>query len=174
MDNWFIDCNTCGHVTDPGTIHKLARHCNEDGWFVCSKCKQRGHIKNTIQQHKERENPITASGEPYLLGLGGIMRQDIEDRDRNYYPFVFMAGNHPERHATNMWFCYYKDTRTLKGKKSWREGNLQMDRGSSRQPAYDFKQHVELTKAIFGIDYADVDIVLERNGELIVIDHETI
>ena len=48
-----------------------------------------------------------------------------------------------------------------------------MDYGPSL-PAYDFKQHVDFTKAIGGIDYADVDIVVERNGKLIVIDHETI
>ncbi len=49
-----------------------------------------------------------------------------------------------------------------------------MDYGPSRLPAYDFKRHVELTKAIGGIDYADADIVVGRDGKLIVIDHETI
>ena len=30
MASWLINCNECGHATDPGTIHKLALHCNED------------------------------------------------------------------------------------------------------------------------------------------------
>ena len=174
MANWFINCNTCGHVTDPGTIHKLARHCNEDGWFVCSKCEQRGHIKNTLQQQEKNEDPKTAPREPYLLGLCGIMRQDIEDRDRNYFPFVFMAGNRPDGHATNIWFCYYKDTRTLKETKRRREGNLKMDDGSSGQPVHDFKKYAELIKALFGVDEAHVDIIVERNGRLTVIYCEAI
>ena len=174
MSNWFINCNTCGHVTNPGTIHKLALHCNEDGWFVCSKCKQRGHIKTTFQLQENEVDTETPPREPYFLGLYGIMREDVEDRARNYYPFEFMLGDHPEGHATRSWFCYYKDTRNFKGNKSRRAAGPNMDYGPSRLPAYDFKQHVELTKAIFGIDYADVDIVVERNGKLIVIDHETI
>ena len=171
MASWFINCNACGHVTDPGTIHKLARHCSEDGWFFCSQCKQRGHIKNTIQQD-ENVDPKTAPREPYLLGLCEIVRQDMEDRDRNYFPFVFWVGNRTEGHATNMWFCYYKET------ESWREGNIEMDHESGAPPVLNFKQYAKLIKAILGIGEEDpgidVDIIVERDGRLTVIDRETI
>ena len=177
MASWLINCNKCGHVTDPGTIHKLALHCNEDGWFVCSKCKQRGQIKNTIQQ-EEKVDPKTASREPYLLGLCGIMRQDLNDRARNYYPFVFWVGHRPEGHATNMWFCYYKDTRTFKEAESRKEGDIEMDRGSGTLTARDFKQYAKLIKAIFGTSEEDpnidVDIIGERDGKPTVINRETI
>ena len=173
MSSWFTNCNACSHVTNAGTIHKLALHCNEDGWFVCSKCKQRGHIKTTFQQQENEVDTETPLREPYFLGLYGIMREDVEDRARNYYPFVFWMGNRPEGDATNMWFCYFKDTRTFQGNKSRTEAGPNMDNGPSRLPAFDFKQQVELTKAILGIDYTDVDIIVERNGKLVVIGHET-
>ena len=48
-----------------------------------------------------------------------------------------------------------------------------MDCGPSRLPAFDFKQQAELAKATKGINYTDVDIVVERNGKLVVIRHET-
>ena len=41
-----------------------------------------------------------------------------------------------------------------------KEAGPKSDYGPSRLPAYDFNQNVESTKAIFGIDYADVDIVV--------------
>jgi len=178
MASWLINCNTCGHVTDPGIIHKLASHCNEDGWFVCSKCKQRGHIKNTIQQHEKKEDPKAPAREPYLLGLCVIVRQDLQDRTRNYYPFVFWVGNSPEGDATNMWFCYYKDTRTFRETERRREGNFEIEHGPDAPPVLYFKQYAKLIKAIFEISEEDsgidVDIIVEQDGRLTVIDRETI
>ena len=173
MSSWFINCNTCGHVTNPGTIHRLVLHCNEDGWFVCSKCKQRGHIKTTFQRQENEVDTETQPQEPYFLGLCGIMRQDMKDRDRSYYPFAFWMGSRPKAPATRIWFCYYKDTRTLK-EKSRREGNLEMDHGYSGPPVHDFKKYTELIAALHGGDEADVDIIVERNGRLTVIDREAI
>ena len=134
MGSWNIHCNNpqCGAVTDPGTIDKLAGHCNDLGFFLCSTCGDRGHIKKS---YKTQEG---GRWKPCLFGMVG----HVANPGETYFPFAFLTSDdNPKGPVDSVWFYYYKDTRRLGGR-------LKTGHGPGGPPVFYLEHFSELTKAL--------------------------
>jgi len=136
MGSWNIHCNNahCEEETDPGTIEKLARPCHRDdlGFFLCSKCGQRGHIKKSFDTQEG------GRWQPYLLGMVGHRPSPGE----TFFPFAFLTSDNSKGPVKQVWFCYYKDTRRKPG------GRLKMGHGPGGPPVFELKHLSELTRSV--------------------------
>jgi len=130
VGSWLINCNTCGRITDPGTIEVLANHCDEAGWLICLTCKSRGYIRKRYVLQEGR------TWEIYLWRIWGGVRTQDKPPFETYFPFAFLISESPEGPPDQVWFCYYKDTRP-------EGGTLQMNRG----PVLDFDQVRDLARS---------------------------
>lgn len=102
--SWNIKCcdSECGAITKAGNIVTLLDYNrDDDGYFLCKTCKNRGSIK---KEFKTQEKGGIWS--PYLRGA---IRLGFDGEV--YQPFVFIVSYLPEDNPTDAWFSYYKDTR---------------------------------------------------------------
>lgn len=135
MGSWKIKCNNpqCGEVVDPGTIDQLAARRRDDlDFFLCSKCGDRGHIA------KSYDTQEGGRWEPYLLGMVGHRTGPGE----TFFPFAFLTSDNSKGPVTQVWFCYYKDTRHKPG------GRLKMGHGPGGPPVFNLEHFLELTRSV--------------------------
>ena len=134
MGSWDIHCKNpqCGAVTDPGAIDKLAHPCHRDalGFFLCSKCRERGYIEKS---YKTQEG---GRWKPYLLGMVG----HVADPGETYFPFAFLTSDNSKGPVKQVWFCYYKDTRP--------GGRLKMGHGPGGPPVFELEHFSDLTQSV--------------------------
>lgn len=104
---WLIKCNSkCGKETWADNIVGLIKdHRDKDGWFLCQ-CGKYGYIEKSFYLQEPDE-----TWEPYLRGI--IPLGDEEDI---YQPFVFLVSYEPDGPVNDIWFSYYKDTRSMGGR----------------------------------------------------------
>jgi hypothetical protein len=105
---WLIECNLkCGKETWADNILDLIeKYRDNDGWFLCQ-CGSHGHIKKSFD--------LQEPGEKWEPRLRGIITLGTEDD--TYQPFVFLVCyNEPDAPVNDIWFSYYKDTRSTGGR----------------------------------------------------------
>jgi hypothetical protein len=106
---WWIHCTdtVCGRKTWASNILDLLAHHRDPatGFFGCT-CGRPGCIP-------KRYNLQEPGGvwKPFLRGAITLGREgDI------YQPFVFLVSDSPTAPITDVWFSYYKDTRSTGGR----------------------------------------------------------
>lgn len=104
---WLIKCNSeCGTETWVNNISELIKHHRDSsGWFLC-RCGKYGHIEKCFNLQEPGE-----TWKPFLRGI--IPLGDNEDI---YQPFVFLVSYEPDGPVNDIWFSYYKDTRSSGGR----------------------------------------------------------
>ena len=84
----------------------IRNHRDNNGLFLCQ-CGKHGHIVKSFDLQEKGEK-----WEPFLRGI--ILLGDADD---TYQPFVFLVTyNDPSGPVNDMWFSYYKDTRSTGGR----------------------------------------------------------
>lgn len=104
---WLIKCNSkCGAETWVKNIDELIRnHRDSNGWFLC-RCGKYGHIEKSFN--------LQEPGETWKPFLRGII--PLGSNDDTYQPFVFLVSYEPDGPVNDIWFSYYKDTRSSGGR----------------------------------------------------------
>jgi hypothetical protein len=103
---FIIKCNKCGKETGAVNIVDLIKnHRDSNGWFLCQ-CGEHGYIEKHFDLQEEGE-----TWEPFLRG---IITLGIEDD--TYQPFVYLVSYKPDEPVNDIWFAYYKDTKSSGGK----------------------------------------------------------
>ena len=139
MSTWTIKCTTCRKETYPYNIdHLVKHHLDEQGWFRCSHCHNRGYIE---KRYKLQE-PDVGQWEPYLHG---VIQPKGWDKNNTYQPFAFLVSGSPEEHPTSVWFCYYKDTRS-------QGGRLKMGHGPGGPPVFKAKEVQDLVLQLSNLE----------------------
>jgi hypothetical protein len=131
---WLIKCyNTdCGEETWASNIVDLIQnHCNEYGWFKCASCGSEGYIEKSFDLQEPGE-----TWEPYLKGI--IPLGEVGD---TYMPFVFLVSYSPNEPPNDVWFSYYKDTRSIGGR-------LKLGYGPGGPPVLGIEQLIQLIKKL--------------------------
>ena len=104
---WIIKCNShCGEILVVNNIDELIKnHRDINGWFLC-KCGKHGHIKKSFDLQEPGE-----TWKPYLRGI-----IPLGSENATYQPFVFLVSYEPDGTVNDIWFSYYKDTRSTGGR----------------------------------------------------------
>ena len=105
MSSWAISCTECKEQSWPSNILDLLdNHRDADGWFRCP-AGHRAYIekKFDLQEPGQRWNP-------YLRGA-----VCFREKDDTYQPFVFLVSYEAAGEIKDVWFSYYKDTRSSGG-----------------------------------------------------------
>ena len=104
---WLIKCNSkCGKETWAGNIDELIKnHRDSNGWFLCQ-CGKHGHIEKSFDLQEPGE-----TWEPFLRGI-----IPLGSENDTYQPFVFLVSYEPDGPVNDIWFSYYKDTRSTGGR----------------------------------------------------------
>ena len=120
---WSIKCLECEKNTKAGNIVNLIEyHTDDKGYFLCKHCRKHGYI--------EKNYDLQEPGETWSPHLKGVIRLGKEGRV--YQPFVFLVSYEPDKPPTDIWFSYYKDTRSTGGK-------LKMGHGPGGPPVLNAK-----------------------------------
>ncbi len=136
--SWLIECanKNCKQTTKAAEVVDLIKnHTNKQGYFLC-KCGQFGYIKKDFALQEKGKN-----WEPFLRGV--ITLADSKDI---YQPFVFMVSYTADGEITDVWFSYYKDLRSAKGK-------LKLGYGPGGPPVLDKKNFFRLINRMIEIGY---------------------
>ena len=123
---WIIQC--CDEKCAPETwasniVDLIDNHCDEFGWGE--------------------------TWEPYLKGIIPLSYHPEE----TYQPFVFLVSNEPYEEPKDVWFSYYKDTRSIGGR-------LKLGYGPGGPPVLGAEQVVELIKMLIERGCLDKNKVL--------------
>lgn len=147
MSGWTIKCcdGKCAQETWAGNIDDLIKfHSNDQGWFSCKACGNAGFI--------ERSFKLQEPGETWKPYLKGIIRLGLPED--TYQPFVFLVSYEPNEEPVDVWFSYYKDTRSTGGK-------LKMGYGPGGPPVLGADQLVKLIKFLIERGCLDKSKVLK-------------
>lgn len=90
--------------------------------------------------------------EPYLRGIISLGKSGD-----TYQPFVFLVSCSPDGIPNNVWFSYYKDTRTMGGR-------LKLGYGPGGPPVLGTEQILKLVSTMINRDCLDQTKVLEVIG----------
>lgn len=152
MSSWLIHCNEGGHVTNPVTVDKLWSHTDKMiGWFHCSVCGSRAHIKKRFWLQEG------VHWEPYILGMLNTRGIDAEGPHRTYFPFGFLVSDKPDDDLCSIWFCYYKVTHKNGGRLKMRLGH-----GAGGAPAYTIEELFHIYHHLGKIVRSRVDVIVEK------------
>ena len=131
---WSIKCcdEKCAKKTwATNIVDLIENHCDEQGWFCCNYCGNAGYIEKSFKLQERGE-----TWEPYLKGIIRLS----DDSGDTYQPFVFLVSYQPDKDPTDVWFSYYKDTRSAPG------GRLKLGYGPGGPPVLTAEKVVELVK----------------------------
>ena len=159
---WTIDCTNCGKRTRAANIVELTErhsdpskdHLDPFGWFLCRHCKSRGYI----EKHYKLQEPDRPPWKPYLRVA---LRPSMHDHKDTYQPFAFLVGYSPHDTPTDIWFCYYKDTRDEPG------GRLKMGHGPGGPPVFEAADLIDLIAQMVergSLDPAALTAALDKAG----------
>ena len=128
---WRIQCSNEG-CKDKDTwagniVYLINDRLDKDGWILCGHCGNPGYIKKSFALQEKGE-----FWKPYLRGV--IRLGNVGDV---YQPFVFLVSYTSDETPRDVWFCYYKDTRSSGGR-------LKMGYGPGGPPVLKAKQVVGL------------------------------
>ena len=133
---WSIRCcdKKCAKETRARNIVDLIEnHCDKMGWFHCVTCKNAGYVKKSFKLQEPGRK-----WEPYLKGIIRLS----DDPGDTYQPFVFLVSYEPDGIPKDVWFSYYKDTRTLPG------GKLKLGYGPGGPPVLKADKVEELVEKL--------------------------
>lgn len=145
---WLIKCNSkCGKETWAVNIFELIKdHRDNDGWFLCQ-CGKHGHIEKRFDLQEPGE-----TWEPYLRGI-----IPLGSENDTYQPFVFLVSYEPDGPVNDIWFSYYKDTRS-------RGGRLKLGYGHGGPPVLGKEQVLQMMrqmKSMGCLSQAEIDKALK-------------
>ena len=106
--SWLIQCSdsSCKKNTYAANIVELlAKHRDEHDHFRCV-CGKPGYIEKQFNLQEPGE-----TWQPYLRGA-----ISLGESGDTYQPFAFLVSREPDGDISSLWFCYYKDMRSLGGK----------------------------------------------------------
>ena len=144
--SWTIKCNNpnCGEKTRVANIVDLIKkHTNDNGWFVCGRCKQLGHIEKSFNLQEPG-----STWKPYLRGV-----IPLGEDGATYQPFVFLVSYEPTGNPNDIWFSYYKDLRNSGGR-------LKLGYGPGGPPVLGSKQVISILKKMINIGCLSKDDVI--------------
>lgn len=141
---WTINCTNCGKQTTAAHIVDLTNHLDPSGWFLCRHCKTRGYIEKRFNLQEQGRPPW----KPYLRAM---LRPSMYEQTSTYQPFAFLVGYSPDDHPTDVWFCYYKDTRAEPG------GRLKMGHGPGGPPVFEAEALIDLVAQMVKCGSLDPD-----------------
>ena len=139
--SWAIKCSVknCGKDSWAANIVDLIRnHRDDKGYFYCSHCGSEGYIIKSFDLQEPGE-----TWEPYLRGI--ILLGNQED---TYQPFVFLVSYSPTENPNDVWFSYYKDTRSSGGR-------LKLGYGPGGPPVLGTDQLLHLIKTMIKLKCLD-------------------
>jgi hypothetical protein len=137
---WSIVCtdSNCKATTTATDIVDLRNnHRDEEGWFVCRRCGERGCIEKSFSLQEPGQ-----VWSPFLKGL-----ISLGDPGGTYQPFVLLVGDSPNGPADQVWFSYYKDLRP--------EGRLKLGYGPGGSPVLAIGTVVHLLDELTKLGYVD-------------------
>lgn len=145
--SWSIKCcdEKCGQESWASNIVDLIQnHCNENGWFQCFTCGGEGYIEKSFDLQEPGE-----TWEPYLKGI-----IPLGTPGDTYQPFVFLVSYSPKDIPNDVWFSYYKDTRSMGGR-------LKLGYGPGGPPVLGAEQVLQLVKTMVNLGCLDASKVKE-------------
>jgi hypothetical protein len=135
---WTIRCtdSACPRETWATNIVDLIENHTDKttGWFLCG-CGKPGHIAKSYK--------LQEKGETFEPCLRGVL--PLGTPGNTYQPFVFLISYEAAGPVWDLWFCYYKDTRSEPG------GKLKLGHGPGGPPVLGSSEVLALVKKIVGL-----------------------
>lgn len=143
---WLIRCcdeNCAGETWAINIDDLIKKHCDKQGWFLCNNCGNAGYVEKKFK---------TQEGEAWQPYLKGVIC--LGAPGNIYQPFVFLVSYALNEEPEDIWFSYYKDTRSMPG------GKLKLGHGPGGPPVLKADQIVELVNIMIGRGCLDKTEVL--------------
>ncbi len=149
---WLIQCpENPGAPAWAGNIVDLVEsHLDSNGWLVCGCGRPHGFIEKRFELQEGGDE----TWEPFIRG---VIR--LGEQGASYQPVVFLVSYEPTGHVTDLWFCYYKDTRLLP------RGRLKMGHGPGGPPVLGIGQLLDLLRQLVSLKCVALDLADMRLGE---------
>ncbi|MFN8627385.1 MAG: hypothetical protein U0587_15555 [Candidatus Binatia bacterium] len=133
---WLIQCPekaALAPVWASNIVDLVEQHLDACGWLICGCEAAHGYI----EKHFELQEGGDETWEPFIRG---VIR--LGEQGSSYQPVVFLVSYEPTGPITDLWFCYYKDTRLLPG------GRLKMGHGPGGPPVLGVGQLLDLLQRL--------------------------